>query len=576
MIRPIMRLTTESGSDGKMSIVYTLDPLRSVDEFAVLSNGSVAFVRGHDYHVDWLRADEALAATPKVPFEWKQRTDDDKTRLMDSVRIAQNALLANGYPMAEMMFTTPCEAGPPPAGASGRSGGGGGGDAPPRDPNGCYQISTNLVAAGVGILRPPSPPLADLTRHGLIDDYEAPIRPGSTVADLDGNLWILPRTTTLARKGELVYDVVNAKGELFERVRLPLGRADRRLREGWRGLPDVRRHDQWLFARAREAHQRGCDVPPQVGPSQFAAISSQQCNALVSMRSLVSIFGVLAIAITSAAARAQQTDVIRGRVMGSDSLLLQGANVRATSYQGGVTKNATTDKGGRFTLIFINGEGDYWIDFTKVGYAPKRFEIRRVGDEEVLLADARLSSLVPTLGTVKVTGDCAGVRSKIYDAVLRIDGVLEVDRIRIRRAGNRYFADLAVGLARTVTFQRSGQLVTAVTEAVHQVLPDADVTVQPLPRAQGSENIFDRIRAVATERNLNVHDISVQDFAGQLHVEQHIELDERMTLKDAHDQVTELEADMRRECRKLPISSPILRASQRPSKARRIGQRRRT
>src|SRR5579862_8900685 len=148
-----------------------------------------------------------------------------------------------------------------------------------------------------------------------------------------------------------------------------------------------------------------------------------------------------------------------------------------------------------------------------------------------------------------------GVRSKIYDAVLRIDGVLEVDRIRIRRAGNRYFADLAVGLARTVTFQRSGQLVAAVTEAVHHVLPDADVTVQPLPRAQGSENIFDRIRAVATRRNLNVHDISVQDLAGRIHVEQHIELDERMSLKDAHDQVTELEADMRRD---LPEISDIL------------------
>jgi divalent metal cation (Fe/Co/Zn/Cd) transporter len=148
-----------------------------------------------------------------------------------------------------------------------------------------------------------------------------------------------------------------------------------------------------------------------------------------------------------------------------------------------------------------------------------------------------------------------GVRSKIYDAVLRVEGVLEVDRIRIRRAGNRYFADLAVGLARTVTFQRSGQLASAVSEAVHKILPDSDVTVQPLPRAQHSENIFDRIRAVATDKNLNVHDISVQDFAGRLHVEQHVELDERMTLKDAHDQVTDLEADMRRD---VPEISDIL------------------
>ena len=77
----------------------------------------------------------------------------------------------------------------------------------------------------------------------------------------------------------------------------------------------------------------------------------------------------------------------------------------------------------------------------------------------------------------------AGVRAQIIDAVSRVDGVLEVGRVRIRRAGNRYFADLAVGLARTVTFQRSEQLVEAVTQAVRRVLPDADVDVQPLARA---------------------------------------------------------------------------------------------
>jgi len=148
-----------------------------------------------------------------------------------------------------------------------------------------------------------------------------------------------------------------------------------------------------------------------------------------------------------------------------------------------------------------------------------------------------------------------GVRAQIQDAVSRMDGILEVDRVRIRRAGNRYFADLTVGLARNVTFQRSGQLASAVTDAVHRILPDADVTVQPLPRAQHSENIFDRIRAVATQKNLNVHDISVQNLAGHLHVEQHIELDENMTLKRAHDQVTELEADLRRD---VPEISGIL------------------
>jgi cation diffusion facilitator family transporter len=147
------------------------------------------------------------------------------------------------------------------------------------------------------------------------------------------------------------------------------------------------------------------------------------------------------------------------------------------------------------------------------------------------------------------------IRSKIISAVSKIDGLLEVDRVRIRRAGNRYFADLSVGLARNVTFQRSEQLADAVTAAVHDVLPDADVVVHSIPRAGRTENIFDRVRAVASRNNFNVHDVSVQDLRGRLHVEQHLELDERLSLKEAHDRVTLLESEIRRD---VPEISSIL------------------
>src|SRR5262249_12241653 len=101
----------------------------------------------------------------------------------------------------------------------------------------------------------------------------------------------------------------------------------------------------------------------------------------------------------------------------------------------------------------------------------------------------------------------AGLRSRIVEAVLQVNGVLEVERVRIRRAGNRYFADLAVGLARNVTFQRSGQVVAEVTRAVHEILPDADVVIHSVPRETGHENIFDRVRAVAARNNFSVHDV---------------------------------------------------------------------
>ena len=149
----------------------------------------------------------------------------------------------------------------------------------------------------------------------------------------------------------------------------------------------------------------------------------------------------------------------------------------------------------------------------------------------------------------------AGVRNRIISAVSKVDGLLEVDRVRIRRAGNRYFADLSIGLARNVTFQRSEQVADAVTMAVHDVLPDADVIVHSVPRAMNTENIFDKVRAVATRQNFNVHDVSVQNLHGRLHVEQHLELDEHLILKEAHDRVTSLESEIRSD---VPEISSIL------------------
>ena len=148
-----------------------------------------------------------------------------------------------------------------------------------------------------------------------------------------------------------------------------------------------------------------------------------------------------------------------------------------------------------------------------------------------------------------------GVRTQILDAVAKVEGLLEVDRVRIRRAGNRYFADLSVALARNVTFQRAEQVSDAVTAAVRGVLPDADVVVHSVPRPADRENIFDRIRAVATRHNFNVHDVSVQNLKGHLHVEQHLELDERLSMKDAHDRVTLLESEIRKD---VPEISSIL------------------
>jgi hypothetical protein len=227
--KPLMRITTEPSSDGSSAVVYASDPLQPADEWAVLSTGAIAIVRGHDYHVDWIQPDGVVSATAKLPFDWVHFTDENKQRLADSVRTAQSSLLSLGYPDAEvrLRYSVPCETGSPGEGGGGRgggrSGGGGGGSdtPPPGGRNSCMSMTTG---AGIGGL-PPLPALVDLLRASPVADYEPPVRIGGVLPDRDGNLWLLPPRSKFSRKGELVYDIVNAKGVLFQRVRLPLGRS---------------------------------------------------------------------------------------------------------------------------------------------------------------------------------------------------------------------------------------------------------------------------------------------------------------------------------------------------------------
>jgi cation diffusion facilitator family transporter len=142
-------------------------------------------------------------------------------------------------------------------------------------------------------------------------------------------------------------------------------------------------------------------------------------------------------------------------------------------------------------------------------------------------------------------------RTRIIEELSRVPGVLSVDRVRLRKSGNRFYTDISLGMARTLTFQRSEQLVHDATLAVQRVLPESDVVVTPLPRASRAESIFDRVRAVASRHNVSIHDLSVQEFDGSLRAELHLEVIESMPLREAHDFVSSIEAEILSECPEL-------------------------
>ena len=118
---------------------------------------------------------------------------------------------------------------------------------------------------------------------------------------------------------------------------------------------------------------------------------------------LVAAFFALLLVLPRAAA-AQQLDVIRGQVTGDDDDPVENANVTATSVGGGVNRTVRTDRNGRFTITFPGGDGDYFISVTSLGYTPRRFEVRRTADQEILIADVQLTRMV-ILDTVRAVAE---------------------------------------------------------------------------------------------------------------------------------------------------------------------------
>jgi cation diffusion facilitator family transporter len=149
--------------------------------------------------------------------------------------------------------------------------------------------------------------------------------------------------------------------------------------------------------------------------------------------------------------------------------------------------------------------------------------------------------------TAEVLMDAApmGLRRRISEAVRTTKGVLNVEQVRVRRSGSAYFADLTIALPRNLTFQRTEALVEQVTRVVESILPGSDVVVKTVAREGYAESIFDRIRAVASRNNVLLHDVSVQSFDEGLHVEQHIEVSETLSLKEAHSFVCNIESQIR-------------------------------
>jgi cation diffusion facilitator family transporter len=137
-----------------------------------------------------------------------------------------------------------------------------------------------------------------------------------------------------------------------------------------------------------------------------------------------------------------------------------------------------------------------------------------------------------------------GLQQEIARAVASMDGVLDVDRVRVRRAGNRHFVDATVSVARTASLEQVHTLSDAIEKRIGEIVP-SDVMVHAEPRAPQGEHLFEAIRAAAQSMGVAIHDLTAVQQDGQLFIELHLEVDENLSLREAHRQATQLEEKIR-------------------------------
>lgn len=96
------------------------------------------------------------------------------------------------------------------------------------------------------------------------------------------------------------------------------------------------------------------------------------------------------------------TDIITGTVRAENGSPIVGAVVEVTSLETNVTRRARTNAQGKYTLLFPDGGGEYRVVIRAIGLAPATIELRRIADEDRLVADATLSLTATQLSPVQV------------------------------------------------------------------------------------------------------------------------------------------------------------------------------
>jgi len=151
--------------------------------------------------------------------------------------------------------------------------------------------------------------------------------------------------------------------------------------------------------------------------------------------------------------------------------------------------------------------------------------------------------------TIDVLIDTApkGTTEKISAIVIQVDGVLNIEKLRVRPAGASLFIDLVINVSRKLPQLKVQQIIKNVEAEVRKNLPEADLLVSAKAIAISSETIAEKVQLVAANYDVAVHDIAVQSLNGKIDVSFDLEISNIFSVQQAHDIASQLEDQIRKE-----------------------------
>ncbi|UCF61858.1 MAG: cation diffusion facilitator family transporter [Anaerolineaceae bacterium] len=138
----------------------------------------------------------------------------------------------------------------------------------------------------------------------------------------------------------------------------------------------------------------------------------------------------------------------------------------------------------------------------------------------------------------------AGLQDEIV-YVAHVPGVLKVKRARVRIAGPEAFADLTLMVRHDTTLEQAHEIADQAEEAVRQILPGADVVVHIEPLVRGENGIVNTVRRLAANHGMSTHALRIYDVAERRLLELHIEVEDSLSVDEAHAKVSIFESEIR-------------------------------